>query len=344
MSTDMEYTTLGETGLEISRFALGCMNFGSGEPWMIGDEDRSREIIHETLDMGINFLDTANVYSGGESEEIVGRAIEAYDRSKLVLATKVYHRMSEGPNGTGLSRKHVLDQARASLERLGTDYVDLYQIHRWDDDTPVHEVLSALDYLVDEGLVRYVGASTMPAWKFTRALYAADVENVERFVSMQPEYNAVDRHEEANVLPVCAAEGIGVLPWSPLAGGFLTGKYTRSEGERSEPSDPASGQAASDGGRRADTDDYTARRFTEENWAVLDEIRAVADAKGATPAQVSLAWLLGKDVVDAPIIGPRRLDHLEENVGALEISLTDEETARIEEPITPRWPAPGKDT
>jgi len=324
----MEYTTLGETGLEVSRLALGCMNFGTGQPWMINDEERSREVIDRALELGINFLDTANVYSRGESEEIVGRAIEDYDRSELVVATKVYHRMRDGPNGNGLSRKHVLDQAEASLERLGTDYIDLYQIHRWDDDTPVAEVLSALDHLVDEGLVRYVGASTMPAWKFTRALYAADVENRERFVSMQPEYNAVDRHEEANVLPVCEAEGIGVLPWSPLAGGFLTGKYSRDE-------EPESGRAA--------TDEYTARRFTEENWAVLDEIREIADAKDATPAQVSLAWLLHQDVVDAPIVGPRRLDHLEENVGALDVDLTDEELARIEAPITPRWPAPGKD-
>ncbi|WP_435183473.1 aldo/keto reductase [Halobellus sp. EA9] len=324
----MEYTTLGETGLEISRFALGCMNFGSGEPWMIGDEEQSREVIDRALELGINVLDTANVYSRGESEEIVGRAIEDYDRSELVVATKVYHRMHEGPNGRGLSRKHVLDQARASLDRLGTEYIDLYQIHRWDDDTPVEETLSALDHLVDEGLVRYVGASTMPAWKFTRALYAADVENRERFVSMQPEYNAVDRHEEANVLPVCEAEGVGVLPWSPLAGGFLTGKYERG-------GEPESGRAASD--------EYTARRFTEANWAVLDEIRDIAEAKGATPAQVSLAWLLHKDVVDAPILGPRRIDHLEENVGALGVDLTDEEMARIEAPKTPRWPAPGKD-
>ncbi len=325
---DMEYTTLGETGMEVSRLALGCMNFGSGEPWMIDDEEKSREIIERALELGINFLDTANVYSRGESEEIVGRAIEEYDRSELVVATKVYHRMREGPNGAGLSRKHVLDQAEASLNRLGTDYIDLYQIHRWDDDTPVHETLSALDHLVDEGVVRYVGASTMPAWKFTRALYAADVENYERFVSMQPEYNAVDRHEEANVLPACAAEGVGVLPWSPLAGGFLTGKYSRDE-------EPESGRAA--------TDEYTARRFTEENWAVLDEIRDIAESKGATPAQVGIAWLLHKDVVTAPIIGPRRLDHLEENVESLGISLTDAEIERIEAPKTPRWPAPGKD-
>ncbi|MDG5775474.1 aldo/keto reductase [Haloarculaceae archaeon H-GB2-1] len=328
MASEMAYTTLGDTGMEISRLCLGCMNFGSGEPWMLNDEAASQELIDRALELGINFLDTANVYSRGESEEIVGRAIAERDRSELVVATKVYFPMRDGPNAGGLSRKHVLDQARASLDRLGTDYVDLYQIHRWDDETPIEETLSALDHLVDEGLVRYVGASTMPAWKFTKALYTADVENVDRFVSMQPEYNAVDRHEEANVLPVCESEGIGVLPWSPLAGGFLTGKYDRD-------ADPESGRAA--------TDEYTAARFTEENWAVLDEIRAIADARDATPAQVSLAWLLHKDVVDAPIVGPRRIDHLEENVAALDVSLDPSEIERIEDPITPRWPAPGKD-
>ncbi|MFB6184636.1 MAG: aldo/keto reductase [Haloarculaceae archaeon] len=325
----MEYTTLGDTGLEISRFCLGTMNFGTGEPWMLHDEEASLDIVDRALEMGINFVDTANVYSRGESEEIVGRALEGRDRSELVVATKVYHRMRDGPNGSGLSRKHVLDQAHASLQRLGTDYIDLYQIHRWDDDTPIAETLSALDHLVDEGLVRYVGASTMPAWKFTKALYEADLDNYERFVSMQPEYNAVDRHEEANVLPVCTSEGIGVLPWSPLAGGFLTGKYERD-------ADPAAGT-------RAETDDYTSQRFTADNWAVLDEIRSVAAERDASPAQVSLAWLLHKDVVDAPIIGPKRLDHLEENVGALDVSLTDDEIARIEAPKTPRWPAPSTD-
>jgi aryl-alcohol dehydrogenase-like predicted oxidoreductase len=328
MPPAMEYTTLGSTGMEISRFALGCMNFGTDEPWMIHDRERSHAIIDRALDLGINFLDTANIYSRGESEEIVGDAIAERDRSELVVATKVYFEMGDGPNAGGLSRKHIIDQARASLSRLGTDYIDLYQIHRADEDTPIEETLSALDWLIEEGLVRYVGASTMPAWQFTRALYTADVENVERFVSMQPEYNAVDRHEEANLLPVCAAEGIGVIPWSPLAGGFLTGKYDRED-------EPTEGRAA--------TDEYTAARFREENWAVLDEIRAIAADHDATPAQVSLAWLLEKDVVDAPILGPRRIDHLEENVGALGVSLSTAEIERIEAPITPRWPAPGKD-
>ena len=265
----MEYTYLGDTGLEVSRFCLGCMNFGSDEPWMIGDREQSKEIIDRAIDLGINFLDTANVYSQGESEEIVGEAIEGR-RDELVVATKVYGPMREGPNGQGLSRKHVLEQAEKSLDRLGTDYIDLYQTHRWDETTPIEETLSALDHLVNEGKVRYVGASTMPNWKFQRALYTADVENYERFVCMQPEYNAVDRHEEANLLPVCEEEGVGVIPWSPLAGGFLTGKYERD-------TDPEEGL-------RADADEYTQNRFTEENWDVLDEVRAIADEKDASPA------------------------------------------------------------
>ncbi|MFC6904086.1 aldo/keto reductase [Halalkalicoccus tibetensis] len=318
----MEYTTLGSTGMEVSRLCLGCMNFGSAQPWMIDDEERSVEIIDRAIDLGINFLDTANVYSRGESEEIVGRAIEGRDRSELVLATKVYGPMGEGPNQQGLSRKHVIDQCEASLDRLGTDYIDLYQIHRWDDDTPIEETLSALSYLVDEGLVRYIGASTMMGWQFMKALGASDLNDHERFVSMQPEYSLVDRHEEENLLPVCRDQGVGVIPWSPLGGGFLTGKY--------DPDDePEEGRAA--------TDEHTHERFTEENWAVLDAVRELADEKDASPAQVSLAWLLEKEVVDSPIIGPRSLEHLEENAGAVSVSLTDEEIERLEEPKTPVW-------
>jgi aryl-alcohol dehydrogenase-like predicted oxidoreductase len=325
----MEYTTLGDTGLEVSRLCLGCMNFGSDEPWMMNDEDASLDLIHHALDAGINFLDTANVYSRGESERIVGRAIEGRDRSELAVASKVRFPMGDGPNRSGLSRKHIIDQAHASLDRLGVDYLDLYQIHRWDDSVPIEETLSALSYLVDKGLVRYLGASTMASWQFAKALYTADIEDYERFVCMQPEYNAVDRHEEANLLPLCADQGVGVVPWSPLAGGFLTGKYDRGD-------DPAEGTRAAD-------DDYTRARFREENWAVLGEIRDVAEAKGATPAQVSVAWLLHQDVVDAPIVGPGSIDHLDDHVGALDVSLTDDELARIAEPITPRWPDPTKD-
>ncbi|WP_435362644.1 aldo/keto reductase [Haloarchaeobius sp. DYHT-AS-18] len=318
----MEYTRLGDTGLEVSRLCLGCMNFGSSQPWMTHDREQSLDVIDRAREHGINFFDTANIYSTGESEEILGEAIEEYDRSELAIATKVYFPMRDGPNGGGLSRKHVLDQAQASLDRLGTDYIDLYQIHRWDDDTPITETLSALDHLVDEGVVRYVGASSMPAWKFTKALYEADVENYERFVSMQCEYNLVDRHEEANVLPACRDQGIGVIPWSPLAGGFLSGKYERGE-------KPEEGRAA--------TDEYTRERFTEDGWAVLDVVRELADEKDATPTQVSLAWLLHKELVDAPIVGPKSVDHLDEDVGALDVDLTDEEMERLEAPITPVW-------
>ena len=324
----MTYTKLGDTGLETSRLCLGCMNFGSGEPWMMGDREASIDLVHEALDLGINFLDTANVYSTGESEEIVGDAVASANRDELVLATKVFGEMRDGPNGSGLSRKHILDQVEASLDRLDTDYIDLYQIHRWDDDTPIEETLAALDHLVETGRVRYIGASTMTAYQFTKALYTSDIEDYERFACMQPEYNAVDRHEEANLLEVCEGEGVGVIPWSPLAGGFLTGKYDR--GDDTEE------------GYRAETDEYTRNRFTEENWAVLEEIRAIAGDRDATPAQVSIAWLLHRDVVDAPIIGPRSSEHLRENVGALGVDLTDEEIARIEAPKTPRWPAPEK--
>jgi aryl-alcohol dehydrogenase-like predicted oxidoreductase len=326
---DMAYTRLGRTGLEVSRLCLGCMNFGSSREWMLDDRDRSVDLIREALDAGVNFLDTANAYSRGESEEIVGEAIEGYDREELVLATKVYFPMGDGPNKSGLSRKHILDQVENSLDRLGIDYIDLYQIHRWDPDVEIEETLSALDSLVESGRVRYLGASTMSAYQFTKALYAADVEGYERFACMQPEYNAVDRHEEANLLPVCAGEGVGVVPWSPLAGGFLTGKYDRG--------------ADVPEGSRADTDDYTENRFTDENWDVLDAVRDVAREVDATPAQVSLAWLLHKDVVDAPIIGPRTERHLRENLQAVELALTDEQLDRIEAPKTPRWPAPGKD-
>jgi aryl-alcohol dehydrogenase-like predicted oxidoreductase len=318
----MEYTTLGPTGLEVSRLCLGCLNFGSEQPWMVGDEEQAGAVIDRALELGINFFDTANVYSDGESEEVLGRALDGRDRAELVVATKVYGPMFDGPNGQGLSRKHVLDQARASLDRLGTDYLDLYQIHRWDEATPIAETLSALDHLVEEGLVRYVGASTMPAWKFMKALHEAEVNNYERFVSTQCEYNLVDRHEEANVLPLCADQGVGVIPWSPLAGGFLADKYDRG-------SEPEEGRAA--------TDEFMQKRFSDEGWAVLEAVRELAVQKDATATQVALAWLLNKEVVDAPIVGPRTVDHLEDNTGALEVSLSSEEIDRLEAPVTPVW-------
>jgi len=298
------------------------MNFGSDEPWMVADHEAAREVIDHAFEAGINFFDTANIYSHGESERILGDALADRDRSEVVVATKVYHRMRDGPNGMGLSRKHVLDQAQASLDRLGTDYIDLYQIHRWDDDTPIEETLSALDHLIEEGSVRYVGASTMPAWKFMKALERAEVNNADRFVTMQCEYNLVDRHEEANVLPLCDDQDIGVLPWSPLAGGFLADKYERDV-------DPEDGRAA--------TDEFMQKRFTGENWAVLEAVRDIAEAKNATAPQVALAWLLHKPVVDAPVVGPRTVDHLDDDLGALDVTLTDAEIDRLEAPLTPVW-------
>ncbi|WP_432764844.1 aldo/keto reductase [Halobaculum limi] len=320
----MAYTRLGDTGLEVSQLCLGCMNFGSEQPWMMNDRDASIDLIHEAMDLGINFLDTANVYSTGESEDIVGDAVESASRDELVLATKVYGEMRDGPNGQGLSRKHILDQVDASLDRLGTDYVDLYQIHRWDEHTPIEETLSALDHLVETGRVRYIGASTMTAYQFTKALYTSDIEDYERFACMQPEYSAVARYEEANLLDVCEAEGVGVIPWSPLAGGFLTGKYERD----GDPEDGTRGAAS----------ESVRGYFTDENWDVLDAVRAVAAEEDASPAQVALAWLLEQDVVTAPIIGPRTSEHLHENVAALGVELSESQVDRIAAPKTPQYP------
>jgi aryl-alcohol dehydrogenase-like predicted oxidoreductase len=325
----MQYTRLGGTGLEVSRLCLGCLNFGSGEEWMLNDRSASVEIIERALELGINFFDTANAYSGGESESILGEAIQEHDREEVVIATKVFFEMGDGPNKRGLSRKHILDQVEGSLDRLGTEYIDLYQIHRWDDNTPLEETLSALDYLITSGKVRYIGASTMAGWQFSKALYTADQNGWERFVCMQPEYNLVDRHEEANLLPICAEEDVGVIPWSPLAGGFLAGKYDRDN--------------LTPEGSRAETDDYTRDRFTEENWQILEMVRAIAEENEVSPVMVSLAWLLQKDVVDAPIVGPRRIDHLEECSEALSVELSEDEITRLEAPIFPQWPVEGKD-
>ncbi|WP_313695761.1 aldo/keto reductase [Halorarum halobium] len=322
----MRYTTLGRTGLEVSRLCLGCMNFGSEQPWMMNDRAASVDLIHEALDAGINFLDTANVYSTGESEEIVGEAIDSTNRDELVLATKVYGDMREGPNGGGLSRKHVIDQCEASLDRLGVEYVDLYQLHRWDETTPIEETLDALDHLIESGHVRYVGASTMTAYRLTKALYASDVEDYGRFVCIQPEYSAVARHEEENMLRVAEGEGLGVIPWSPLAGGFLTGKYERDSG-------PAEGT-------RGAASESVRSYFTDENWAVLDAIRSVAAEEDATPAQVALAWLLDRDVVTAPIIGPKSSTQLRDDLGALDVSLSEEQRSEIASQKRPRYPKP----
>jgi aryl-alcohol dehydrogenase-like predicted oxidoreductase len=319
----MNYQRLTGTGLEVSSLCLGCWNFGSEEPWMVGDDDEAKRVIDAAINAGINVIDTANVYSHGESERIVGDAIAEYDRDELVVTSKVFGRMREGPNGQGLSRKHILEQVDRTLDRLGTEYLDLYQIHRWDVTTPIAETLAALNTLVEDGLVRYVGASTMAAWKFTKALYEADARQLERFASMQLEYSLVARHEEQNLLPVCADQEVGTLAWSPLAGGFLADQYDRSD----RPAD----------GTRAAEDPYMDTRFTDENWAVLDVVKDLATDHDVTPAQISLAWLLEKDAIDGVIIGPNSIAHLEDSLGALSVSLSDDELRRLEAPKTPTW-------
>ena len=318
----MDYVRLGATGLEVSPLCLGTWRFGQESGDVVEtDRDDAHEVLDAWADHGGNFIDTANGYGGGDSERWIGEWLAERDREDYVLASKCYwSEVSRFQENT--SRKNVRAEVEGSLDRLDTDYLDVLYLHRWDDGTPIEETLSALDTLIADGTVRYVGASTMPAWKFSKALYEADLENAERFVSMQCEYNLVDRHEEVNVLPLCADQGIGVLPWSPLAGGFLTGKYSRDD-------DPDEGRAA--------TDEFMQKRFTEENWTVLEVVRELANAKDVTPAQLSLAWLLHTDVVDAPIVGPRTVEHLEESVGALAVELTDDEIERLEAPLTPVW-------
>jgi aryl-alcohol dehydrogenase-like predicted oxidoreductase len=319
----MEYTRLGATGLQVSRICLGMMSFGEpargGHPWSLPEED-SRAIIEKALAAGITFFDTANVYSAGSSEEITGRAIRDFaDREDVVLATKVHGRMRPGPQGAGLSRKAILAELDASLARLGTDYVDLYQIHRWDPATPIEETLEALDSAVRSGKVRYLGASSMWAWQFSKALHLAGVHDWHRFVSMQDHYNLLNREEEREMLPLCADEGVGVIPWSPLARGRLTRDWdeatNRSQNDQFGTSlyqDPAGG------------DQEIVRRVAE-----------VAAARGVSRAQVALAWLLSKPVVTAPIVGVTRDQHLDDAVAAVHLQLSPEEIARLEEPYAP---------
>ncbi|MCZ2847154.1 aldo/keto reductase [Modestobacter sp. VKM Ac-2978] len=316
----MEYTRLGSTGLQVSRLCLGMMSFGDpargGHPWSLPEEE-SRAVIEKALAAGITFFDTANVYSAGSSEEITGRAIRDFaDREDVVLATKVHGRMRPGPNGAGLSRKAVLAELDASLRRLGTDYVDLYQIHRWDPATPIEETLEALDSAVRSGKVRYLGASSMWAWQFSKALHVAGERGWHRFVSMQDHYNLLNREEEREMLPLCADEGIGVIPWSPLARGRLTRDWD-SQTNRSE------------------TDEFGSRLYNDEDRVIVERVAEVAEARGVPRAQVALAWVLGKPVVTAPIVGVTKDRHLDDAVAAVELRLSAEEIARLEEPYTP---------
>lgn len=317
----MEYTRLGTTGLQVSRLCLGMMSFGDpsrgSHPWSL-PEDESRQLIQKALAAGITFFDTANVYSAGSSEEITGRAIRDFaDRDEVVLATKVHGRMRPGPNGAGLSRKAIIAELEASLTRLGTDHVDLYQIHRWDPDTPLEETLEALDSVVRAGKVRYLGASSMWAWQFSKALHTAGEHGWHRFVSMQDHYNLLNREEEREMLPLCADEGIGVIPWSPLARGRLTRDWDETT-------------------HRSSTDEFGERFYTAAcDRVIVERVAEVAAARGVPRAQVALAWVLSNPVVTAPIVGVTRDQHLDDAVAAVDLDLSADEIARLEAPYTP---------
>ena len=319
----MEYVRLGATGLKVSRICLGCMSYGQPtERWLWAlDEDHSRPFLQKALELGINFYDTADVYSNGKSEEVVGRALRDFaSRDEVVIATKVHGPMGPGPNDQGLSRKHILSSIDASLKRLGTDYVDLYQIHRWDNDTPIEETMEALNDVVHMGKVRYIGASSMYAWQFAKALYTADLHGWTRFVSMQPHYNLVYREEEREMLPFCQDQKIGVIPWSPLARGLLTGNRAM-EGGKTE---------------RAKTDAFAKRLYISDvDFAIAGRVEEVAQAHGIPSAQVALAWMLSKPVITAPIIGATKPHHLEDAVTALSVKLSEDEIHRLEELYQP---------
>ncbi|MFI5422231.1 MAG: aldo/keto reductase [Nitrososphaerales archaeon] len=323
----MGYTRFGRTGLSVSRICLGCMSFGTTADYMVEEEDAKR-VIARAWDLGINFFDTANVYSQGRSEEILGSAVKDYGRESLVIATKVFNEMGSGPNHKGLSRKHILWQIEESLHRLKTDYVDLYQIHRWDYDTPIEETLSVLTDLVRAGKVRYIGASSMWAFQVAKSLGESELHGYEKFASMQNLYNLLYREEEREMLPLCREEKIAVIPWGPTAGGFLTGKYFADGKLTSKESDYSRLAPGSFGYER-----YVGKSANDE---IMKRVLEVAQRKGATPTQVAIAWLLTKKEVTAPIVGTSKVEHLEEFVGALQVNLSSEDCKYLEEPYVPQ--------
>jgi aryl-alcohol dehydrogenase-like predicted oxidoreductase len=319
----MGYVKFGHTGLDVSRICLGCMSYGDPQrgthPWTL-PEAQSRPFIKKALDLGINFFDTANVYSDGTSEEIVGRALKDFaSRDEVVIATKVHGRMRKGANGQGLSRKAIMVEIDASLRRLGTDYVDLYQIHRWDYGTPIEETLEALHDVVKAGKARYIGASSMYSWQFAKALYLAEKHGWTRFASMQNHLNLLYREEEREMLPLCASEGIAVIPWSPLA----RGRLTRDWNENSV---------------RLDTDEFGRKLYektVEQDRKVVERVAEIASARNVPRAQVALAWVLQKSPVTSPIVGATKMAHLEDAAAALSLTLDAEEIRRLEEPYVP---------
>jgi aryl-alcohol dehydrogenase-like predicted oxidoreductase len=317
----MDYVKLGSTGLDVSPICVGCMSFGvpdrGNHPWSL-DEEQARPLIRQAIEAGVNFFDTANVYSDGSSEEITGRALADFARrDEIVLATKVHGRMHEGPNGAGLSRKAIMTEIDNSLRRLGTDYVDLYQIHRWDNATPIEETLEALHDVVKAGKARYIGASSMYAWQFSKALYTAERHGWTRFSTMQNHYNLLHREEEREMLPLCADQGIGVIPWSPLARGRLARDWDASTA-------------------RTATDEFGKSLYQEGDREIVDSVAEVADARGVGRAPVALAWLLRNPLVTAPIVGMGKPEHLDDALAALTIDLTDDEASRLEKHYTPR--------
>jgi 1-deoxyxylulose-5-phosphate synthase len=318
----MKYVKLGRTGLDVSVICLGCMSYGQPDrgthPWSL-DEDASRPFIRRAVELGINFFDTANVYSLGSSEEIVGRALAEFaNRDEVVIATKVHGPMRKGRNAGGLSRKAIMTEVDHSLRRLGTDYIDLYQIHRWDRRTPIEETLEALHDVVKAGKVRYIGASSMYAWQFAKALFVADRHGWSRFVSMQNHYNLLNREEEREMLPLCRDQGIGVIPWSPLA----RGRLTRDWDEETE---------------RSGTDEFgkTLYDAASSDRVVVDRVAEVAAQRGVSRAQVSLAWVLAQQGITAPIVGVTKLEHLDDAAAAVDLVLTGDEMSRLEEPYVP---------
>ncbi|ACZ10078.1 L-glyceraldehyde 3-phosphate reductase [Sebaldella termitidis] len=319
----MEYIKLGNTGMDVSRFCLGCMGFGDSEAWVhkwLLNEEDSRPVIKKALDLGINFFDTANVYSLGKSEEILGRALKDYaNRDEVVIATKVHGKMHDGPNGSGLSRKAIMSEIDKSLKRLGTDYVDLYIIHRWDYNTPIEETMEALHDIVKAGKARYIGASAMYAWQFQKALHTAEKNGWTRFVSMQNHLNLIYREEEREMIPLCKEEKIALTPYSPLASGRLTRNLSETT-------------------KRSETDQIAVSKYgsTEEaDRLVIERLAAVAERRGIPRLHVALAWLLQKEPVTIPIIGATKLSHLEDAVPALSVKLEPEEIAFLEEPYVP---------
>src|SRR5471030_429165 len=320
----MEYVRLGNTGLKVSRLCLGCMTYGSSKwrPWVL-DEEAALPFFKKALEVGINFFDTADVYSQGESERVTGKALKEFaKRHEVVIATKVNGPMGADANNRGLSRKHIFDAIDRSLSRLGVDYVDLYQIHRFDPETPVEETLEALHDVVRAGKARYIGASSMYAWQFMKMLAVSRAHGWTPFVSMQPQYNLVYREEEREMLPLCRDQGIGVIPWSPLARGFLAG-----------------GRAAPGEGNteRARSDEFAPRLYYREpDHAVVDAVETVAKARGVSNMQVALAWVLANPAITAPIVGTSRIGHLDDAVAALSLQLSDEEVKTLEKPYKPK--------